>query len=126
MEPIDTLAIVGEVLSWIGLCIGIPLLVIGGMVALTEGRWERVDIAIIDRDGGHFARWFTGGDFHERPLSLRERADADWHRGYVSSRNPEHARLRPPVGRRLLLTLGAVFAAIGLIGFIVSFLPAFV
>ncbi|KDA06169.1 hypothetical protein DC31_11880 [Microbacterium sp. CH12i] len=125
MQLIDTLAAVGEVLSWIGLGMGVPLLVIAGMVALAEGRWERVDIATVDRDGVAIARWFAGGDFHERALTAREAAADEWHRGFVSVRNPSHARLNPPVLKRLLLTLGLVFSVVGVIGFIVSMIPAF-
>ncbi|WP_300266565.1 hypothetical protein [Microbacterium sp.] len=39
---------------------------------------------------------------------------------------PDHLRMRPPMARRLLVTLGAVFTSVGLIGFILSMLPAFV
>lgn len=126
MQIIDTLAAVGEAMSWIGLGIGIPLLVIAGMVALAEGRWERVDIAVIERDGVSLARWFARGDFHERALRGSELTAEDWHSGYVSARNPENARIHPPMGRRVLLTLGIIFTAAGLVGFVVSFLPAFV
>jgi hypothetical protein len=123
---IDTLAAVGEAMSWIGLGVGIPLLVIAGMVALAEGRWERVDIAIVERDGVPIARWFARGDFHERTLRGSELIADDWHSGYVSTRNPENARVHPPLGRRLLLTLGVIFTIGGAIGFVVSFVPAFV
>lgn len=125
MQLIDTFAAVGEVLSWLGLGIGIPLLVIAGMVALAEGRWDRIDIAVIERDGVMIARWFAGGDFHERPLTAREDSDVGWHTGFVSARTPSHARLNPPMSRRLFTTLGIVFASVGVIGFIVSMLPAF-
>ncbi|MGM7699645.1 hypothetical protein [Microbacterium sp. A84] len=126
MQMIDTLAVVGEVLSWIGLGIGIPLLVIAGMIALAEGRWESVDMAVIDRDGVVTARWFAGGEFHERPLTSHEHVEDDWHRGFVSVRNSSHARTHPPMLRRFFLTLGTVFTAIGAIGLIVSFIPVFV
>jgi len=125
VTPIDVLAAVGEVLSWIGLGIGVPLLVIAGMVALAEGRWDRIDMVVIDRDGVPTARWFAGNDFHERPLTRRERASGDWHQGYVRSRDPDHARLHPPVLRRFALTIGAIFTVIGAIGLVVSILPAF-
>lgn len=125
MQSIDALAVVGEVLSWIGLGIGIPLLVIAGMVALAEGGWERVDIAVIERADEIILRWFAGGDFHERPLKHRERVDEGWHSGYVSVRDPSHARVDPPMLRRFLTTLGIVFAGLGLIGFVVSMIPAF-
>lgn len=126
MDLIDTFAVVGEVVSWIGLGFGIPLLIIAGMIALAEGRWDRVDIAVIERADETIVRWFAGGDFHERPLAPREDIGDGWHRGYVSARNPGHARVNPPVLRRLFTTLGVVFAGIGAIGFVVSMIPAFV
>ncbi|MDQ0642341.1 hypothetical protein [Microbacterium murale] len=126
MQIIDTLAAVGEAMSWIGLGVGIPLLIVAGMVALTEGTWERVDIAVIQRDDVPIARWFARGDFHERPLRGSELTAEDWHSGYVSARNPDNARIHPPMGRRVLLTLGVIFTSAGVIGFVVSFLPAFV
>ncbi|GAA1546949.1 hypothetical protein HD600_000472 [Microbacterium ginsengiterrae] len=125
MEPLDTLAAVGEVMSWVGLGAGIPLLVITGMIAIAEGRWEAVEIAVVDRAGIATARWFCAGDFHERPLSAREHAAEGWHDGFVSVRDPSHVRLSPPVARRLFATLGAVFIAVGIVGFILSMIPAF-
>ncbi|WP_194421860.1 hypothetical protein [Microbacterium abyssi] len=126
MDLIDAFAVVGEVVSWIGLGIGIPLLVIAGMIALAEGRWDRADIAVIERADESIIRWFAGGDFHERPLAAREDAGDGWHRGFVSARNPGHARLNPPVLRRLFLTLGIVFTALGTAGFVLSMIPAFI
>lgn len=126
MQTLDILGVVGEAMSWIGLGIGIPLLIVAGMVALAEGHWERVDIAVIEREGVPIARWFARGDFHERPLRGSESTAEDWHSGYVSTRNPENARIHPPMGRRLLFTLGVIFTITGTVGFIVSFVPAFV
>jgi len=126
MDLLDAFAVVGEVVSWIGLGVGIPLLVIAGMVALAEGRWERVDIAVIDRADGAVVRWFAGGDFHERPLRAREDPDDGWHSGFVSVRDPSHARLNAPVLRRFFATLGSVFTGLGVVGLILSFVPAFV
>lgn len=126
MQLIDILAVVGEVLSWIGLGIGVPFLLLAAMVALAEGRWDPIDIAVIRRDDVLTARWFAGGDFHERPLTPREAAEDGWHRGFVNARTPSHVRMTPPMVRRLFATLGAVFTAVGIIGFILSMIPAFV
>ncbi|MGM7679599.1 hypothetical protein [Microbacterium sp. A94] len=125
MSPLDALAAVGEVLSWIGLGAGIPLLIVAGMIALAEGRWEPVDIAVIERDGEAIARWFAGGDFRERPLTQRENVADGWHEGFVSVRSPGHVRMSAPMLRRLLATLGIVFAGVGIIGLVVSMIPAF-
>lgn len=126
MQLVDTLSVVGEVLAWMGLGIGLPLLIVALLIRLVEGQWVPVEIAVIDRDGHLSARWFAGGDFHERPLRRGECAPADdaWVEGFYSSNDPSRARIgEPPHLRRVLRTVGIVFAAVGLLGLIGSFLP---
>lgn len=129
MQTLDTLALVGEVLSWIGLGIGLPLLFLGLLIGSVEGPWRNIEIVIIERDGAQFARWFAGGDFHERPLRRGEFVppEAEWATGVVSANDPARARVgEPPHLRRVLMTVGSVFAGVGVIGLIVSLLPLFV
>ncbi|WP_101848287.1 hypothetical protein [Zhihengliuella sp. ISTPL4] len=126
MQLVDTLSVVGEVLAWIGLGIGAPLLIVALLIRLVEGQWVPVEIAVIDRDGRLSARWFAGGDFHERSLRRGERAPADdgWVEGFYSSNDPSRARIgEPPHLRRVLRTVGIVFATVGVLGLIGSFLP---
>lgn len=126
MQALDTLALVGEVLSWVGLGIGLPLLLLAFLIRTVEGAWLPVEIAVIERDGSLIGRWFAGGDFHERPLKRHESATAEdgWAEGVVSANNPAHARVgEPPHARRVILTLGIVFAGVGFVGLVVSLLP---
>ncbi|CAD5141489.1 conserved protein of unknown function [Microbacterium sp. Nx66] len=126
VQLVDTLSVVGEVLSWIGLGIGVPLLIVAMLIHLVEGQWVPVEIAVIDRDGRRTARWFAGGDFHERPLRRSEpTATTDgWLDGFHSSNDPARSRIgEPPHLRRVLRTVGVVFAAVGAVGLMVSFLP---
>lgn len=128
MRLLDTLALAGEVLSWIGLGLGLPLLVVSALVRLVEGAWVPVEFAVIDREGRLIARWFAAGDFHERPLRRGEQTHADdgWAEGVYSSNDPAHARIgEPPHLRRVLRTVGLVFASVGLLGLVVSLLPLF-
>lgn len=128
MTSLDTLALVGEVLSWVGLGLGIPLLLVALLIRALEGSWVDVEIAVIERGGEWIARWFAGGDFHERPLTRAESATAElgWSEGVVSEKQPDHARLgEPPHGRRVVRTLGIVFAGVGVLGLIASLLPLF-
>ena len=39
MQVLDTLALVGEVLSWVGLGIGLPLLLLAFLIRTVEGAW---------------------------------------------------------------------------------------
>lgn len=125
----DTLALVGEVLSWVGLGVGLPLLLLAFLIRTVEGAWLPIEIAVIERDGSLIGRWFAGGDFHERPLTRHESAVAEdgWAEGVVSANNPAHARVgEPPHARRVILTLGIVFAGVGFAGLVVSLLPLLV
>lgn len=127
MQTLDTLALVGEVLSWVGLGLGLPMLLIAFLIRTIEGPWLPAEIAIIERDGVLLARWFAGGDFHERPLSGGESAEVGWADGVVSANNPSHARVgEPPHTRRVIRTLGIVFAGVGFVGLMVSLLPLLV
>ena len=128
MQPLDTLALIGEVLSWIGLGIGVPLLIVAALVRLAEGPWRDIEIAVVDRDGSSFARWFAGNDFHERPLRRGESgfADAGWGQGVVNANNPARVRFgEPPHLPRVARTLGTVFTGVGILGLIGSVLPLF-
>lgn len=128
MQLLDTLGAVGEVLSWLGLGLGALLLATALLIRLVEGQWVSVEIAVIDRDGQPVARWFAGGDFHERPLRRDEpTATVDgWTEGVYSSNDPSRARIgEPPHLRRVLRTVGTVFASVGVLGLVASLLPLF-
>ena len=131
MQVLDTLALVGEVLSWMGLGIGLPLLLLAFLIRTVEGAWLPIEIAVIERDSSLIGRWFAGGDFHQRPLTGHESAVAavavaedGWAEGVVSANNPARARVgEPPHARRVIRTLGLVFAGVGFVGLVVSLLP---
>jgi hypothetical protein len=128
MSVWDAVALVGEMLSWIGLGVGVPVLLLGALVRFVEGPWRRVEITVAERDGVSIARWFAGEDFRERPLRRDESAYAgtDSSVGVVSANNPARVRLgEPPHLQRVLLTLGVVFVAVGTLGLIASWLPVF-
>lgn len=126
MQPLDTLALVAEVLSWIGMGIGLPLLIVAMLVRLAEGPWLPIEIAVVERDGELLARWFAGDDFRERMLRRGEPATAGWTTGVVSTNDPTRARIGdPPHFRRVARTLGIVFTGVGVLGLIVSLVPLF-
>lgn len=126
MHPLDTLALVGEVLSWIGLGIGLPLLLVAMLVRVVEGPWLPIEIAVVERDGALLARWFAGDHFRERRLRRSEPPTVGWTTGVVSGNDPMRARIgEPPHFRRVVRTLGIVFTAVGALGLIVSLVPLF-
>jgi len=124
----DALVLVADMLSWIGLGIGLPLLLLGLLFALVEGPWLRVEIVITERDSVSIAHWFAGGHARARPLRRGESGyvGVGSCMGVVSSHNPGRVRLgEPPQLRRVLLTLGTVFFSVGVLGFVGSLLPLF-
>lgn len=127
MNPLDVVATIGEVFAWIGLALGVPLLLAGAALRAVHGAWEPVEIAIVTLGGERRARWFTAGDFRERRLRPGESGLADgWHEGFVSTRRPGSARFgSAPAGARLCTSMGWLFATVGLVGFLASWLPVF-
>ncbi|MEZ5089018.1 MAG: hypothetical protein R2719_04405 [Micropruina sp.] len=123
---LDSIALLGEVLSWIGLGIGVPVLILARIVRASESRWREIDIVVVDEDGTPLARWFTAGELHQRPLRRSEagRIGKGWHPGQVDTGDTDRIRF----GSRLIVgptlwTLSIIFVATGLIGFAASWLP---
>lgn len=121
---------IGELLSWIGLSLGIPLLLLAFVLKLAVGAAIPIEIVLVDRSGVAIARWFTSGGFHERPLRPWELDRVRGHDAYpafTSSRNASRMRLdehHPIV--RTAFTLGLVLTIVGAIGFAASWTPTIV
>lgn len=77
MSFLDVLAVIVEVLSWVGLGVGVPLFVVALILRAADGRWREVDIEIVEpapgSAGDPVARWFADDELHERALSADER-----------------------------------------------------
>ncbi|MFB8188180.1 hypothetical protein ACFC14_02575 [Microbacterium sp. NPDC055988] len=130
MNAADAVGTIAEILSWIGLGIGLPLLLIVLLVKVHDGRWVPQEVFILEEDGRSRARWFTAGDFWERPLRAdesghwqgREEVDA-----FVSEHHPNLMRFEP---RRPLLhavhVLGITLASVGAAAVVLSIILLFV
>lgn len=133
MEPIDAVASIGELVSWLCLVPGIPALLAGWLLRARDGDWSPIEIVTVDVEGRTIARWYAGEAFHQRRLTHGERMRLGAHPGtgasgehdaQVSTRSPARMRLdaHPPL-QRMLLVVGAVLTAAGLLGFLLSLLP---
>lgn len=126
MNAVDIIARIGEVLSWFGLGLGIPLLLGAAVRHGIDGSWIPIEIAVVESGGVRLARWFAGGDFREHRLtSLETGLGGGWHRGFVSSRRSGRIRfVDAPNGTSAAATIGRLLTAVGVVGFLVSWLPA--
>lgn len=131
MNAVDAVSTIAEVLSWIGLGLGLPLLAVVLLVKVHDGSWLPHEVVIVDEATGRArARWFAAGDFWERPLRADE--SAHW-RGqeevdaFISARHPNLMRFEP---RRPLLhafqVLGITLAGVGAAAVILSIVLLFV
>ena len=127
MNTVDVLGAIGEVLSWIGLGIGLPALLVALLVKAGDGRWVPVVLVLVPEGSRIRARWYAANNFWERLLTAdeallwrgRETADA-----FISERHPHRMRSEP---RRPLLhavyVAGLALTAIGVASTLLSFLP---
>lgn len=131
MNTVDAVGTIAEILSWIGLGVGLPLLAIVLLVKVHDGPWLPHEVIIVEEEGGRArARWFTAGDFWERPLRAEEsphwrgREEAD---AFISGRHPSLMRFEP---RRPLLhafqVLGITLASVGAAAVVLSIVLLFV
>lgn len=128
MTAVDIVGTIGELISWIGIIAGLPLLIIGLMIRVAEGSYAPVNVTIVEGiDDRRFALWSTGGRTCSRVLSPHEqttRSDDTSVTGYVSMRDPERMRLdRTSPAVRICFVLAAVMLGAAVIGFVASLLP---
>lgn len=127
MELLDSAGAIGELVSWLGLLLGLPFLVVSWALRLRDGDWLPVEVVVVPVPGGAIARWFAGGDFHERHLGQDERdrlGEGDHQPAYVAERRPWRMEVEPhsPAARTMRI-IGLVLVVLGLVGLAVSFLP---
>ncbi|PQZ55022.1 MULTISPECIES: hypothetical protein [unclassified Microbacterium] len=131
MNAVDAVGTIAEVLSWIGLGVGLPLLAIVLLVKVHDDSWLPQEVVVVEDESGRArARWFAAGDFRERPLRADEahhwhgREDVD---AFVSERHPSLMRFEP---RRPLLhafqVLGITLAGVGAAAVALSIVLLFV
>ena len=114
MNVVDTLGMVGEILSWIGLGIGLPLLLIAMLVRSGDGRWLPVEVVIVtDSERILSAQEYRGPEAKKNPRP-----------GFVSEKRPSKMRFEPrrPVIHEFYV-IGLTLTIIGALILLLSFLP---
>ncbi|MWB98055.1 hypothetical protein [Agromyces seonyuensis] len=124
MSSVEIASLIGELLSWIGLPLGLLLLIIVFVVHAFDGGWEDTEIVLVETPEGRIARWFAGNEFFERTLhhdEARRIGDATEFPAYTARNSPSTMRLeRRRPAMHLLRTLALLFLGIGFLGLVVS------
>lgn len=129
MSVVDTVGVIGELLSWIGGVIGFVLGVVA--VTLRAGDRKRVPTHVTvveDLEQQQVALWTYGDRTYSQPLAAHEDVTSDGTTitGYVAPRHPERIVLhRRSHAERLCTTLAIVMLSTGVVGFIASTAPLF-
>jgi hypothetical protein len=130
MDAIDVIGNIAEIISWIGLGLGLPLLLVVLIGRAHDGRWMPMDVVFVVDDTGTRARWFTAGDFWERPLRAHEAADWSGHEeapAFVSERHPQSMHFEPRrPGLHAVQVLGITLGSVGAAGLLLSIVLLFV
>ena len=127
MSFIEIMGIIGDLLSLLGLGLGIPLYLVGLLLYSTDKKMLVTEVVTTDDGGVPQLRWFAAGNFYERTMRPEE-ADyftaQDYCEGYVRPRRPGIMRLEPQRQiTRLCRVMGTTLVAIGLVGILASLLP---
>ncbi|WP_313815130.1 hypothetical protein [Citricoccus sp.] len=127
MNGLEGAGVAGDLISGIGLILGLPVLLVGMLLRASEKGLAPIEVVLVADGGMLWARWFSAGEFQERPLSGAERArlaGQDVCRGYVSRRDPSAVRFeRRTAATSVCLALGSTFVVLGVCGFALSLLP---
>jgi hypothetical protein len=139
---LDAASLVLELLSWIGLCLGLPLLLAGYLRRLAFSGWTQTmavvvarhpvpDAARHDAETPHLFRWLgEDGHLYELPADTEETAhlaEGDDITVFVNPRRPEQARTDPAHREgHLLRVLGYIFTGIGILSIALSIVIAVV
>jgi len=130
VEIIDAIGVVGEIIAWVGLIVGLPLLGIGLLTRSVQGPHTRTPIAVLDDlEDRPMALWSAGGRTCSRSLTSSEArhvGELPEPFGYVSDRDPERMRVEARSSvERACMTISFVMLGAAVLGFIASLLPVF-
>ena len=119
----DVVGLIAEVFTWIGVVIGMTLLLIVWIIRAVRGPWQPITAVVVETQ----VRWMTdAGDFYSRTLSDHELESLGDEPSFHSRRNQRDVHLEPVAhDERMLFVLGLVFLGLGIVAFAASFAVLF-
>ena len=130
MSILDTIGIIGELLSWIGAIIGVPFAIAALIIRAIDGPRLTTNVTIVeDLDQRPIAMWSVQDRTYTRPLTARDEIrdrESTSVTGFVSERDPERLELhKRSHAERLCRTLAVTMLSTAVVGFIASLQPMF-
>lgn len=131
MESVlDLVGAIAELLTWVGISLGLLLLLASLVTRAISGRWIETDAILVDGVDETSVRWMSADGLHLQPLTNAERSDlaaSDGLRIFYQKRDPDRMRLEAMGhGERVLRLLGLLLFGLGMLAFIVSMALIFV
>lgn len=130
MRVVDTIGIIGELLSWVGAISGVPFLIAALVIRAVEGPCLPTNVTIIeDLDHRKVAQWAVEGRTYSRPLTVEDGLAYPYPTsitGYFRVRHPHLLDMHKRSHReRVCLALAATLLSVALAGFLASLAPMF-
>lgn len=122
-ETAASLGTIAEVFTWLGVVIGMTLLLLVWIIRAARGPWHPITAVVVEAE----VRWMTdAGVFYSRTLSDHERESLGEEPAFHSRRSQRDVHLEPVAhDERMLFVLGLVFVGIGIVAFVASFVVLF-
>jgi hypothetical protein len=124
--PDGALGVVLETMSWVGLVPGIPMLLLGWIVAKRRCKWAKTSAEVFEAGGFQGFRW-SGGDGSQHS-TLNDPADVPiMNVGtqvelYCDQCHPSRWRLAPPHHDNPALLIGSILTGTGLLSTVAGFM----
>lgn len=128
MPLLDTLSLIGEIIAWIGLGLGLCCALIAHQQKKNAEHWTPVDVLVFIKDNHYWLRWLTPQAMFERRLSFEERRrmDLGWHTVLVHQKDGARLRYNDPTHSLEIFTmLAKILLIAGVLGFAASWLSIF-
>lgn len=122
--PLDFLANLAELFSWIGLGLGVVFLLLWLTVRSVSGQWIATDAEVVDDSGTVSLRWMSREGLHQRQISPDDHDNlgrAERVRLFYSQHAPDRIRYdRIGHGENVLRLLTVLLLGLGVVAFVAS------
>ncbi|MGO2031147.1 hypothetical protein [Glutamicibacter ardleyensis] len=125
---VDTISVIGEILAWIGLGLGLLCLLLAQRQKKMKAGTEYLDAFVFTEGNQTSIRWMAPDGMHERQLTYTERRSMEcgWQTVLVDSKT--HSRLvrhDPQESLEIFSVLAKFLLGAGVLGFALSWLSIF-